>query len=86
MVGPMRYPITIRRQPHGAANIIAPMIGDVFGNYLGSAIALMAAGVLWLAALRDAPKGETLTISEGGSWAAFKVVAKSKNVWLIALN
>lgn len=69
-----------------AANIIAPMIGDVFGNYLGSAIALTVAGTLWLVALRDAPKGETLAISEGGSWAAFKVAAKSKNVWLIGLN
>lgn len=69
-----------------AANIIAPMIGDVFTNYLGSAIALTIAGVLWLFALRDAPKGETLAISEKGSWAALKVAAKSKNVWLIGLN
>ena len=69
-----------------AANIIAPMIGDVFSNYLASAIALTIVGALWLAALRDAPKGEALAISEGGSWAAFKVAAKSKNVWLIGLN
>lgn len=69
-----------------AANIIAPMIGDVFGNYLGSAIALTVAGALWLVALRDAPKGEALAVSEGGSWAALKVAAKSKNVWLIGLN
>lgn len=69
-----------------AANIVAPMIGDVFTNYLGSAIALTIAGALWLLALRDAPKGETLAISEKGSWAAFKVAAKSKNVWFIGLN
>ncbi len=68
------------------AQMVAPLFGSVFMSYLSAAIALTVVAVLWLLLLKDAPEGVEAPRGGESPVKYFKVAAKSRNVWLIALS
>lgn len=68
------------------AQMVAPMFGSVFMSYLTAAIALTVVAVLWIILLKDAPAGVPPMRGGESPVKYFKVAAKSRNVWLIALS
>lgn len=71
------------------AQMVAPMFGSVFMSYLTAAIALTVVTIIWFIMLKDAPEGSPAAAAAPAGDSPlkyFKVAAKSRNVWFIALS
>lgn len=67
------------------AQICSAMFGTVLNSYIVAEFVLAVCTVLWIALVKDVPKGESLPPAEP-TLKYLKVASKSKSVWLIAVG
>ncbi|WEV39626.1 MFS transporter [Lactobacillus sp. ESL0681] len=74
------------------SQITGPMFPNVQTAYIFSSVVLLILAVCWIVFVKDVPAGEELPKQEvvaehkESSWDFFKVAAKSKKTWIVAMS